>query len=245
VPANAWYAPVVLVAIAAGYIAGYEDGTVRPAAPITRQEAAAIISRILGLEENAAAAERFTDAAAIPAWSRGVIGAVAAAGAMGGYEDGSFRPTRNITRAEAVSALDCIMPTEAEEEDWVITEAGTYGPGTGAETFDGKVIIKAEGVTLQNYIISGDLIIAEGVGDGDVTLQNIAVQGELIVRGGGGDSIRIYGGQIARVVIEGMPSGKIRVVAYNVDGIEVVVAEQAAADVRHQRQCILCQSNRA
>lgn len=100
VPANAWYAAVVRAAVAAGYIGGYPDGTMRPTAKITRQEAAAIICRVLGLEENADEAERFADAAAIPAWSKGVIGAVAAAGAMRGYEDVTFRPTRNITRAE-------------------------------------------------------------------------------------------------------------------------------------------------
>jgi flagellar biosynthesis regulator FlaF len=227
VPVDVWYATVVRTAVAAGYIGGYPDGTMRPTASITRQEAAAIISRVLGLEENAAEAERFTDAASIPAWSKGVVGAVAAVGAMGGYPDGSFGPINNITRAEAVSALDRVMPTEVEDEDWVIVEAGTYGPETGIETFDGNVIIQVEGVTLQNYIITGDLIIAEEVGDGDVTLQNVEVQGEMIVRGGG-DSVYIYGGQIARVVIEGTPSGLVRIVVYDVEGMEVVIAEQAA-----------------
>ncbi|MGI6344649.1 MAG: hypothetical protein ACOX18_06240 [Bacillota bacterium] len=36
------------------------------------------------------------------------------------------------------------------------------------------------------------------------------------------------GGQIARVVIEGTPSGLVRIVVYDVEGMEVVIAEQAA-----------------
>lgn len=36
VAGNAWYADVIRKAVAAGYVSGYEDGTIRPNNPITR-----------------------------------------------------------------------------------------------------------------------------------------------------------------------------------------------------------------
>ena len=49
---TAWYADAVKIARAAGYISGYEDDTMKPDNPISRQEAATIIMKILRLEEN-------------------------------------------------------------------------------------------------------------------------------------------------------------------------------------------------
>jgi len=46
VPAKSWYEVVVKCAVAAGYISGYPDGTIRPNSPITREEAAVIIAKI-------------------------------------------------------------------------------------------------------------------------------------------------------------------------------------------------------
>jgi len=46
----------------------------------------------------------------------------------------------------------------------VFDKAGTYGPEEGVETISSDVIIKADGVTLQNLIITDDLIIDDSVG---------------------------------------------------------------------------------
>lgn len=100
-----WYYAEVAAAKAAGYISGYEDGTFRPNSPISRQEAASIVSRLLNLEVSDTQAT-FSDAASIPAWSKGAINAVVANNIMGGYPDGTFKPANNITRAEAVVTLD-------------------------------------------------------------------------------------------------------------------------------------------
>ncbi len=101
----------------------------------------------------------------------------------------------------------------------IFDEAGTFGPEDEAdpETIYGDVIVKADGVTLQNFIITGDLIIAEEVGDGEVTLNNLQVQGELIIRGGGADSIYVNGGEYSNIRIEEV-DGVVRVVAVGVTG---------------------------
>ena len=48
VPDSAWYAEFVKAAAELGLIDGYEDGTFRPNAPITRAEACTIVNRTLG-----------------------------------------------------------------------------------------------------------------------------------------------------------------------------------------------------
>ena len=164
VPADAWFAEHVAKAKAAGYIGGYPDGTAKPGANISRQEVAVIIANLKNLTANAAAADKFNDADLIQDWSKGAIGAVVEAGFMSGYPDVTFKPGDSIKRAEALVALDNLPATV------VYDKAGTYGPEEGEETIDGDVIINEDGVVFQNIVITGDLTIGVGVGDGTVTL---------------------------------------------------------------------------
>lgn len=88
VSANAWYYDAVAIAVEAGYCAGYEDGTFKPNATITRAEAAVMIAKAKELTANTEAADKFTDASRIPVWAKGSVGAVSAAGFMTGRTDG-------------------------------------------------------------------------------------------------------------------------------------------------------------
>ena len=102
---GSWYEDAVAIAKAAGYIAGYPDGTMKPDAPISRQEAAVIVAKINALETDAAAADTFKDGTTIPAWSKGAIGACVKAEILTGYPDGSFLGKNLIKRGESVIAL--------------------------------------------------------------------------------------------------------------------------------------------
>ena len=105
VKADAWYAETVSISAAAGYIAGYPDGTIRPDALISREEAASVLMKIMKLKTIETAAAGFTDLADL-GWSRGAVGAVYSAGIMSGYPDGSFQGRDPIKRCEALTALD-------------------------------------------------------------------------------------------------------------------------------------------
>jgi len=83
-----------------GIVAGYPDGTFRPDNNVTRAEFAKMLVVALDLAPDAAAAAGFADAADIPAWAKGYVGAAVKAGLIRGYEDGTFRADRQITRAE-------------------------------------------------------------------------------------------------------------------------------------------------
>ncbi|NLW07038.1 MAG: hypothetical protein GX039_03520, partial [Clostridia bacterium] len=139
VAATAWYAGEISKASAAGYVSGYEDGTFRPGNNISRQEAAAMLVRILGLDApDINVLDRFADAAAIPAWSRGAINSAVAAGLMSGYPDQTFRPSQAITRAEAVVTLDRALGYAPVEEPEPVESAVE-----GVVSFNGKLVRNA------------------------------------------------------------------------------------------------------
>jgi len=108
-------------------VKAYPDGTFRPANPIARQEAAALVKRLLELEE-AELPEPFADQDEIGLWAQEAVSAVVGAGMMGGYPDGRFRPTNPITRAEAVTVLDRgIEPIDPAESFPVVLEVVDEG----------------------------------------------------------------------------------------------------------------------
>lgn len=111
VSADAWYAEPVATLAGAGLLAGYEDGSFRPDAPITRAEYAAIATRF---DELAAAESNFTDISGH--WAEDAINAAYGAGWVGGYEDGTFRPDQNISRAEAMALINRVLERAVDSE---------------------------------------------------------------------------------------------------------------------------------
>ncbi|MFR6448873.1 MAG: SHIRT domain-containing protein, partial [Peptoniphilus grossensis] len=101
-----WYYPAVGFMTENNIIKGYEDGTFRPNAPITRAEFATIASKfdeIIGGD-----VKGFYD---VPAshWALKYINSAYERGWVTGYEDGSFRPDRFITRAEVVTVTNKML----------------------------------------------------------------------------------------------------------------------------------------
>ena len=85
-----------------GYIIGYEDGTIRPRASITRAEVATIFFRLLTDEARAefwTETNDYTDVSSAD-WFNNAVSTLSRMGILGGYEDGTFRPNATITRAE-------------------------------------------------------------------------------------------------------------------------------------------------
>lgn len=193
-----WYTEVILKGNAAGVISGYEDGTVRPNATISRQEATAMIARVLALDTENVPEADFTDSDTVADWAKDAVNAMAAKGYVNG-SDGQFRPTAGMTRAEVVTILNNIFDKLYDENVTYISDS------------NGSAVINADDVTLKNLTVSGDLIVAQGVGDGHVVLDGVTVEGRLIVRGGGENSVIIRGdSKIGSVSIERI-NGAVRV----------------------------------
>lgn len=210
VPAKSWYAQEVMKARAAGYISGYRDGTFKPTTPVSRQEAAVIIGRLMGLPEEPQAANQFSDV--LPDWSRGAIGAVVSKGVMKGFTTGTFLPYRSLTRAELIKILDLVVEKLSVVETTSYDKAGIYGPKEGKEVFGGNLVLDAAGITIQNLIVQGNLTITKNVGEGEITLRNIKVNGKTIVRGGGPQSIHLVDTELGEVEVN-KEKGKVRLAA--------------------------------
>ena len=112
--ADDWFTPYIIAATEAGVVTGVADDAFAPNDTITREQACAILGRALALTGEAEAT--FTDAAEISEYAAEFVAALAELGIINGYEDGSFAPANNITRAEAAKilagALDIIAPVE-------------------------------------------------------------------------------------------------------------------------------------
>lgn len=183
---GSWFYSAVARAVAAGYVKGYSDGSFKPGNTITRAEAAVMIANAARLSANEAGAYRFTDVGSIPAWARGSVGAVVAAGYMTGYPDGSFYANASISRAEAVSSLNRMLGGTAYQP----TQPTTPTTDTTKTTSD-DVVIEDKGTTLKNQTVDGNVTIAKSVGNGDVTLRNVTIKGDLIVKGGGSNTVTL------------------------------------------------------
>lgn len=210
---DTWYTAPVLRLCTAGVLRGSE-GHARPQAPITRQEAAVLLGRAFHLEE-ATFAPTFTDAADIADWARGYVSAMAQADYIQGYND-AFDPTGNITRASVVTILDNLLD-------------GYYSTSEDYSTdVEGNVLVNADGVTLSNMTISGDLIVAPGVGEGTVTLNNVTIIGQARIYGGGNHSVLFNNVNTNGGIVVNKVGSTVRVVVSGKSDVSMVVLESGA-----------------
>ena len=112
-----WYYNYIAVGTGEGYITGYEDNTVRPNRTITRQEAATMVGKALGLKELNQANMNFTDSNNISNWADGWINAVVEEEYMQGYPEGTFLPKKEISRAETAKIIINVLGVEFPDED--------------------------------------------------------------------------------------------------------------------------------
>lgn len=101
---DAYWAKVYLEgAYEAGILLGYEDGTARPENPISRAELAVLLIRTLDLTAPPQGSLSFSDNQKILSWAKKEVAQAAALDLVRGFEDWSFRPQNNTTRAEATA----------------------------------------------------------------------------------------------------------------------------------------------
>ena len=93
------------------YIDGYENYMFKPEKGITRAETANIFHKLL-IDKNYAP-KTFSDVSS-GKWYRDQVGIMAALGIVGGYDDGTFKPDKGITRAEFVKMAVCFMGLDQE-----------------------------------------------------------------------------------------------------------------------------------
>ncbi|MBE6032904.1 MAG: hypothetical protein E7224_06900, partial [Clostridiales bacterium] len=100
-----WYNTAISTMAAMGIVQGYPDGSFRPDEKITRAEFTAIVARFdsYGSTEG----HLFSDVS--EHWAYSYINVAVNNGWILGYEDGTFRPNRNITRAEIMTLANRVL----------------------------------------------------------------------------------------------------------------------------------------
>ncbi|RXZ78691.1 hypothetical protein EBB07_26020 [Paenibacillaceae bacterium] len=110
----AWAQHSVAQAVEAEIIRGYEDGTFRGGASISRAELAVIIARASGVDLAASASTGFADEQHIPAWAMSAVAAVKQLGIVNGRSGGRYAPNETATRAEAVTMIVKLLALEGK-----------------------------------------------------------------------------------------------------------------------------------
>lgn len=212
-----WFSDGMAKAYQMGVIQG-SGSLMNPNSAITRQEVFVILARAFRLQPAETITKTFNDANQIADWAKGEVFAFVNAGYIQGA-NGKLNPKNLISRAEFAQIFDNILKQYIN----------TAGEVTQVAT--GNVMINAPGVTLKNLKVNGDLIIGDGVGDGEATLDSVTVTGRLVIRGGGENSIIIKGTSSVSNVIVARVDGVVSVKVQGDADVEVIYIDDGSDDV--------------
>ncbi len=210
VDSKAWYAQAVLKASAAGVVQG-SDNLFRPMSEITRQEAAIALYNAFAMEAaDSQVYTSFADSQTVAAWAAEQVNALVAGDYMSGRGDNELAPRASITRAETVKLIDNIAGMLASQ-----SLEGTM--------VNGNLFIAEADTVVSDSVITGDVYIAQSVGEGDVTFDGVTIEGTLVVFGGGENTIELKD-TVAGELIAQKRNGNLRVLASGSSRIAKVIA---------------------
>lgn len=182
VSSSSWYYNDVTIAIAAGYASGYSDNSFKPNTPISRQEAAVMLSRLIPEGKESGNLKSFSDSKQIATWATDAISKLNGKGYMGAYDDKKIHPADSLTRAQTAKILSEIL----DNED-IITR---------------KTVIDEDGTELTDKIYVNDVVMDEDLAEGSVTIENCIILGELLIEGGGDGTITINNTRVTKATVE-------------------------------------------
>ncbi|MGG1878804.1 S-layer homology domain-containing protein [Paenibacillus cisolokensis] len=102
---TAWYTPELSTAVLNGVAKGFSEKEFRPFAPITREQAAKMIANAAYKGSLPTTNIRFRDANMIAVWAKPEVAALTTEQVITGYPDQTFRPKRDLTRAECAALI--------------------------------------------------------------------------------------------------------------------------------------------
>ena len=126
VATGSWYNTYVATLNNAGVITDSSNGYFRPNEAITRAELAAMLANFT---ETAGTANYFNDVSA-RYWAANAIAICAKLGWITGYPDGSFRPDRNVTRAELMAMINRATGRAPKSTDAFLPGMKTWSDNT-------------------------------------------------------------------------------------------------------------------
>lgn len=112
---DSYYKKALELCSALGIITGYDDGSVKPEATVTRAEMAAILLRATAMTTLSTYRNIFTDVDSSH-WAASTIQTASDEGAINGMGDGTFNPDGDVTYEQAVKIMVCGMNYANEAE---------------------------------------------------------------------------------------------------------------------------------
>lgn len=168
-----WAKGSILVGLQQGLFDISED-RFQPEKPASRVWVASLLVKALGLEEEAldlmTTTPEFKDASAIPAGAVGYVNAAVRYGLVNGYPDGTFKPNKNVTRAEIAVLLDKTNEN-LQEQSGATVVAGTItdlsfanskNPSVTEQVYkqtDGVMTLRSFTGDVHTYAISSKLAV--------------------------------------------------------------------------------------
>lgn len=126
VASGSWYNTYVATLNNAGVITDSSNGYFRPNEAITRAELAAMLAKF---SETTSAANYFNDVSA-KYWAANAIAICAKLGWITGYPDGTFRPDKNVTRAELMAMINRATGRAPKSADAFLPGMKTWSDNT-------------------------------------------------------------------------------------------------------------------
>lgn len=217
---TSWYYEAMQKVVNMGLFTGDNNFKLNPEAPITREEVAVVITKAFELESTGTnSLDKFVDSDLVSEWAKPYVSALVENKIMSGDNLGRLNPKGNITRAEFAQIMQNVAKS-------YVTEAGTL-----TESYNGTVVVRVPGVTMKDLTVNGDIVVADGVGDGEFTLDGVTVDGDVIVRGGGINSIVLKNkAKINGRFIFNNPNRRTRVASNDVTLPELIVKSSVILD---------------
>ena len=187
-----WFYTDVSKALAAAYTAGYDDNTFRPDNPISRQEAAVMISRIVPSYGKEGNLRSYPDRERIADWAYDSLAKANGKGYIGAYEDGRIHPLDQLTRAQTAKIICDILDHET--------------------VVRGSTVIDDDGEKLSGKIYANNVTVDEDLGEDSATIDNCVILGPLAIKGGGTDSVTISNSRVASASVN-KEDDSVRVIA--------------------------------
>lgn len=219
VEADAWYAQAILRCAAAGIIQG-SNGMANPNGTLTRQEAAVMLGRALGIQPDEGDVA-FLDGEQVAGWAAGYVSVMSDRGILNGVGGNQFAPLEDINRASVVTVLNNAVTAYANEPGATVQASGGIAlvvaeDVTVTGTAEDVLIVAGGDVTVAADVSGSVTVSAEGAG---VTVAENAVVGTVAVSGGS-----------AAVTVEADASVSTLAVAESASGASVTVAADAAVE---------------
>lgn len=201
-----WFYNEISMAYKLKLLEGVSNTQMSPNGIATREQAFTVLSRLIALNSeivDTSVLNQFTDLDTLSSWAKKDVAAMVSAGFVEGNNN-LLNPGDDITRQEFAQLMYNIFHSHyirtQEEADLL----------SGSSISD-NIIITNEDISLTDVTIMGDVIIGDGVGNGNVTLDHVTIDGRLIIRGGGENSIYLKNTTATTIIISKLSDGGIRV----------------------------------